>query len=49
MVASRAVTGIVIALEPSKFVAVPVAPPDKAIVAPVANLVAVPALPDTLV
>jgi hypothetical protein len=40
------VTGMLIFADPLKLVAVPVTSPDKAIVLPVASVVAVPALPE---
>ena len=49
LLAFNPVTGMVILADPLKLVAVPVAAPDKAIVLAVCSVVAVPALPVTLV
>ncbi len=46
LLASSAVTGMVMLAAPLKDVAVPVAPPDMPMVRAVASFVAVPALPD---
>ena len=48
LLTSRDVTGMAILLEPSKLVAVPVAPPEMAMVRAVASLAAVAALPEVL-